>query len=110
VRATGASIGEGEEKTWQGVTVVPGPKLVVAPEVCVVPGDMKNVFAGGAAVKVSGRSSLVVKGSGKVVIESLDLDGALVIDGGEGGVVVKGLKVRSPQASSPTTIPSPSPF
>jgi UDP-sugar pyrophosphorylase len=71
------------EETYAGVTVVPGPAIVIKPDFACYPGEYKSKFTNPEKVKISARSTLIVRGSG-VVIESLDLDGCLIIDADEG--------------------------
>jgi UDP-sugar pyrophosphorylase len=98
MRMYGCDITDGDNVTFNDITVCSGPKLVVMPEVCCCPNDYATLLPNGGEVKISGKSSLVVKGKGKVVIESLDLDGALVIDTGDNSaltVTVKNAVVKN---------------
>jgi UDP-sugar pyrophosphorylase len=74
---------EAAEETYAGITVVPGPAVVLEPSFVICPGEYKARFPSPELVKISARSTLIVRGP-DVVIESLDLDGALVIDGSNG--------------------------
>jgi cytoskeletal protein CcmA (bactofilin family) len=57
--------------------------------------EYKRKFPNPSAVKVSGRSSLVLKGDG-LIIESLVLDGALVVECEEGATgVIRNLSVQN---------------
>lgn len=82
VRSVGCKVQVGEKKTFNGVTMIAGPKIVVSPGVCCQPGEYKSTFAGGGNVMITGGSVLILKGKGKVTINSLKLDGALIIDTG----------------------------
>ena len=89
MRSIGCDLEEGEMKTFQNITCRAGPKVVVSPYVCSQPMDYKEVFPSPKDVKVSGRSALVIKGKGSLVVKSLKLDGALTIDtGGDSGVTM----------------------
>ncbi|GMH55410.1 hypothetical protein TrLO_g737 [Triparma laevis f. longispina] len=82
MRSVGCKLQAGEKKTFNSVTMVTGPKIVVKPGVCCQPGDYKATFAGGDKIKITGGSVLILKGMGKVVFNSLKLNGALVINTG----------------------------
>ena len=57
---------------------------------------MKDCFVNPSFIKISSRSTLVIRGPGVVKIDTLDLDGALVIEAGEGVVVnIPNLVVRN---------------
>jgi len=88
MRSIGCNIEDAPPSTFSGISVVPGPEIVLKPSFVLCPTDYKEKFPKPHNVKISSRSSLVVKGSG-VVIESLYLDGALIIECEEGasGVV-----------------------
>jgi UDP-sugar pyrophosphorylase len=83
LRSIGCSVEEAAEETYAGVTVVPGPAVVLEPTFVICPGEYKAKFPTPEQVKISARSTLIVRGP-NVVIESLDLDGALIIDGSNG--------------------------
>lgn len=93
--SVGCQIEEGKSDEYSGIQVVPGPEIVLKPNFVVCPSEYKDKFPQPSKIKISGRSSLVVSGSG-LIIESLDLDGALVIeceDGASG--VIKDLTVKN---------------
>jgi len=93
--SVGCQVEEAAEVTFSGIKFIPGPEIVLKPNFVLCPGEYKTKFPQPASVKISSRSSLVVNGSG-IVIESLDLDGALVIeceDGASG--VVRDLVVKN---------------
>ena len=83
MRAAGCQVEDAAEETYQGITVVPGPAIVLKPSFVTAPAEYKVKFPTPDKVKISARSTLIVNGSG-VTIEQLDLDGALVIDCPEG--------------------------
>jgi UDP-sugar pyrophosphorylase len=83
LRSIGCSVEEAAEETYAGITVVTGPAVVLEPSFVMCPGEYKAKFPTPELVKISARSTLIVRGF-DVVIESLDLDGALVIDGSNG--------------------------
>ncbi|CAM9480370.1 unnamed protein product, partial [Phaeothamnion confervicola] len=62
-----------------GVTAAIGPHIVLDPTAAVSCGDVAAVFATPSAVRITARSTLLVRGA-CVKIEKLDLDGALVIE------------------------------
>ena len=91
----GCQVEEGKSEEYSGIEVVPGPEIVLKPSFTICPTEYKEKFPQPSKIKISGRSSLVVSGSG-VIIESLDLDGALVIeceDGASG--IIKDLSVKN---------------
>jgi len=95
LRSIGCQVEEAEPETYRGISVVPGPAVVFKPDFCACPGDYKVRFPNPSKIKISARSTLVVQGAG-VTIESLDLDGALIIECEEGATgVIKGLKVQN---------------
>jgi len=83
LRSIGCNVADAEPATYKDITVVPGPQIVLKPNFVCCPAEYKTAFPSPEKVNISANSSLVVKGSG-VVIESLDLDGALVIECEEG--------------------------
>lgn len=74
----GCKIEEASEETYCGIKVVPGPAIVLKPNFVACPGDYGKRFPSPENVKISAKSTLIVRGD--VTIESLDLDGTLVID------------------------------
>lgn len=86
MRSIGCQVEDAPEETYNGIKVVPGPAIVLHPSFVLCPGEYLLKFPCPSKVKISSRSTLVVKGSG-VVIECLDLDGAMVIDCDEGASV-----------------------
>jgi UDP-sugar pyrophosphorylase len=95
LRSIGCIVEEANEETFAGITVVPGPAVVLEPSFVTFPGDYKFKFPSPQQVKISARSTLIVRGP-DVVIESLDLDGALIIDGSNGNhLTVSGIVVKN---------------
>ena len=93
----GCRVEKGANCTWDGVEISSGPKIVVSPTVAPCPLHYKALFPSPSSIVISGRSSLVITGEGDVVVESLNLDGALVIVAGPKGskTVVKDAKVSN---------------
>ena len=89
----GCQIEEAPEQTYAGIKVKLGPAIVLKPNFACCPGEYKKCFPHPENIKISARSTLVVNGS-DVVIESLDLDGALFVDA-EKPVVIKDKKVKN---------------
>ena len=79
LRAVGCQVEEAAPETYNGITVVPGPAIVLKPDFVCCLGEYRIKFPSPEKVKISSRSTLVVRGPG-VTIESLDLDGTLIID------------------------------
>ena len=95
MKSIGCEVEDAEAKEFSGISVIPGPAIVLKPSFAVCPAEYKEKFTSPSQVKISKTSSLVVSGSG-VVIESLDLDGALVINCEEGASgVIKDLTVKN---------------
>ena len=95
LRSIGCHIEDGEERTFNGIKVTLSPAIVLKPSFACCPGECKIKFPNPDKVKISARSTLIVRGHG-AVIESLDLDGALVVDCGFGeSLVVKDRVVKN---------------
>lgn len=91
----GCQVEDAQPAEFDGIKIVPGPEIVLKPSFAVCPAEYKKQFPCPSKIKISSRSSLVVEGCG-VVIESLDLDGALVIKCEEGASgVIRNLVVRN---------------
>jgi len=84
LRSIGVKIEDDDLETYNGISIVGGPQVVIAPNALICPGDYKSMFPTPEKVHISKRSSLVIKGPGTIVIESLQLDGALEIECKEG--------------------------
>jgi len=87
LNAIGCNVETAQKETYLGITVYPGPAIVIKPDFACCPGEYEKKFPRPTAVNISARSTLFVRGSG-VVIESLDLDGALIIDYKDGEEVI----------------------
>jgi len=83
MRSIGCEIEIAEPQTFNGVTVSLGPQIIIKPDAACFLSDYSTLFPSPEKIKISARSSLVVSGPG-VEIESLDLDGALVVKGKKG--------------------------
>lgn len=91
----GCNIAEASPASFNGISIIPGPEIVFAPSFAIFPAECKIKFPNPSNVRISSRSSLVIRGSG-VIIESLDLDGALVIECEEGASgVIRNLIVKN---------------
>jgi len=78
LRSLGCQVTEADPCIYNGIRVVPGPAIVLKPDFMSCPGDLRTKFPFPKRVTITSRSTLVVEGSG-VVIESLKLDGCLVV-------------------------------
>lgn len=89
LRSIGVDCEDNAPETYKGVSVVLGPEIVIAPSAMCCPAEYREVFPYPDQVHIAAGSSLVIKGSGKLTIESLDLEGAVVIecDAGSTGVI-----------------------
>lgn len=87
MKSVGCMVEDAPVAQFSGISVVPGPEIVLKPSFVVCPAEYRSKFPSASKVKISARSSLIVEGN--IVIESLELDGALVIKCEEGasGVV-----------------------
>jgi UDP-sugar pyrophosphorylase len=79
LRKIGANIDDAPVQEYNGIKVTLGPSIVFKPDFVQFPGDYFDKFPFPSNVKISNRSTLIVRGAG-VVIESLDLDGTCIID------------------------------
>lgn len=95
LRSIGCNVSDAEPATYKDITIIPGPQIVFKADFVCCPAEYKTAFPTPEKVNISPSSSLVVTGSG-VVIESLNLDGALEIicENGANGVV-KDLDVKN---------------
>jgi UDP-sugar pyrophosphorylase len=80
LRSIGCRVEQGDKENHLGIDVDLLPAVVLDPSSLTCPGELKNLFPHPDKVKISKRSTLIVRGDA-VVIESLDLDGAMVIQG-----------------------------
>jgi UDP-sugar pyrophosphorylase len=71
-----------EPVEFQGIPAVPGPRIIIDGTTAVFYSEMKNIFPNPSAVNISANSTLVVNGD--VVIQELELDGALTLDAAKG--------------------------
>ena len=95
LRSIGCKVVDAPPATYQDITIVPGPQIVLSPDFVCCPAEYKTTFPTPEKVQISARSSLVVKGSG-IVIESMSLDGALLIECEEGATgVIRDLAVEN---------------
>lgn len=79
LNSIGCNVETAKAETYNGIKVYPGPAIVIKPDFACCPGEFEKKFPFPTAVNISARSTLFIRGSG-VVIESLDLDGALILD------------------------------
>jgi UDP-sugar pyrophosphorylase len=79
MRSIGCTVEEADPVKFNGINFTPGASIVMKPDFACCPGEYNIKFPFPKLVKISARSTLVVRGPG-VTIESLDLDGALVVD------------------------------
>lgn len=78
LKSIGCKVESAAATTFAGIAVVPGPAIVIKPSTACCPGEYTKVFPNPANIKISERSTLVLRGD--VVVESLDLDGCLIVD------------------------------
>ncbi|KAL3797074.1 hypothetical protein ACHAW5_007575 [Stephanodiscus triporus] len=95
LRSIGCDVQSGDTMIANGIEFRAGPDCVAKPSFAVCSNELKKKFPYPSRVKISGRSSLVLSGDG-LVIESLNLDGALVIECEEGASgVIRNLSVKN---------------
>ncbi len=95
LQSHGCKVEDAEPVVYSGITVVPGPSIVMKPDFVCCPGDLKVKFPFPEKVSITSRSTLIVKGAG-VVIESLELDGCLVVEADPGETLtIKDLVVKN---------------
>lgn len=82
MRLIGCNVEEKESQTFNGIDVAIAPQIIIHPDVALFASDYSKLFPYPERIKISSRSSLVVSGS-QVTIESLTLDGALVVKGND---------------------------
>ena len=80
LKSIGVRVEEGELETYNGITIMSGPAIVIQPSALISPGDYAHMFPYPNQVSISKDSSLVIMGAGELVIESLRLEGSLVVD------------------------------
>ncbi len=81
LRIHGAHIESAPPMTYhKGVSICLGPQIVIEPSILFLSSELKKVFPEPSNIRISHRSSLVIRGEGTVIIEMLDLDGAAVFD------------------------------
>jgi UDP-sugar pyrophosphorylase len=96
MRSVGCRVEEAEPEVHEGIKAVLSPEIILKPNFVTCPRDYKRVFPTPEKIKISSKSSLVISGPGSIIVESLDLDGALVIECPEGEkIVVKDQVVRN---------------
>eukprot|EP00977_Amphora_coffeiformis_P002804 scaffold528_cov165-Amphora_coffeaeformis.AAC.16 len=83
LRSIGCKVYVGNEAIYHDMALTLNPNLVFHPSFCLTISDYKDRFPNPAKVTISRRSTMVVRGAG-VVIETLNLDGCLLIDTDEG--------------------------
>mmetsp|Transcript_4263 Transcript_4263/g.10134 ORF Transcript_4263/g.10134 Transcript_4263/m.10134 type:complete len:622 (-) Transcript_4263:138-2003(-) len=95
LQSHGCKVEDAEPVMYSGIKVVPGPAIVMTPDFVCCPGDLKVKIPYPEKVSITSRSTLVVKGAG-VVIESLELDGCLVVEADPGETLtIKDLVVKN---------------
>ena len=95
LQSIGCHVPDADAETFDGITVIPGPAVVVKPNFALCPGEYPARFPSPENVKITGTSTLIIRGA-NVTIRSLDLDGALIIDVPDHEVVeIDGLVVKN---------------
>ena len=95
-KSIGVNIEEGDVETFNGITIALAPEIVVKPGIVLYPGEYKKLFPTPERIFISKKSSLTIKGSCDLIIESMNLDGALVIEcEGESTCVLSNISVTN---------------
>jgi UDP-sugar pyrophosphorylase len=90
-----ARLEQGETQVVAGIPLQTGPRLVLSPALAVTTQELQEKLGRGAGLQVSGRSTLVLDGPA-IHVDSLDLDGTLVIRAGpKARVTVRDAVVRN---------------
>ena len=82
LRSIGCVVEQSQRQVFNGIAVEPGPRFSFQPDFVCCATDYHKRFPQPHNVRISSRSTLVIRGD--VTIESLDLDGCLYIDVEEG--------------------------
>lgn len=88
MQSIGCKVEDGAPETYEGIKATLSPEVVLKPSFVACPHEYMEHFPSPEKVKISSKSSLVIDGPGYIVVESLDLDGALVINCPEGGTLI----------------------
>ena len=95
LRSIGCDVQKGGMVMMKGIEFQSGPDCVLKPSFAACTTELKKKFPNPSMIKISGKSSLVLSGSG-LVVESLDLDGALVVECEEGATgIIQNLSVKN---------------
>ena len=78
LRQLGAAVGQQGKSWYLDIPVSLGPKIVFDPSFAVFPCEVKEHFTSPADVRIRANSSLILSGA-SVLVESMDLDGALTV-------------------------------
>jgi UDP-sugar pyrophosphorylase len=79
-RKLGCYIEDPVERQFGGIPVKLGPILSISPHFALTRDELAMKLPRPAEIRVSLKGALVILGSANVIVESLDLDGALVVD------------------------------
>eukprot|EP00815_Leptocylindrus_aporus_P005842 CAMPEP_0116068674 /NCGR_PEP_ID=MMETSP0322-20121206/11812_1 /TAXON_ID=163516 /ORGANISM="Leptocylindrus danicus var. apora, Strain B651" /LENGTH=721 /DNA_ID=CAMNT_0003555851 /DNA_START=60 /DNA_END=2225 /DNA_ORIENTATION=- len=94
LRSAGVDIPESDLVLHSGIYVTSGPRIILSPSFAMTQREIEEKITRGAS-SISTRSSLVLDGSG-INVESMNLDGALVVTAAEGcKVTIRGLNVAN---------------
>lgn len=69
-----------------GIPITTGPRIVLSPAFAVTQQEMREALRG-SNIKISERSSLLLKGQGRTNLTRLQLDGALTVDAVNGSTI-----------------------
>lgn len=79
-RQLGCKIEAPVERQFGGIPVKLGPILSISPHFAISRSELSGKFPQASQVHITLRGALVILGSANVIVQSLDLDGALVVD------------------------------
>lgn len=78
LRSIGVSAPRAQEVSFLGISALPGPRIVFHPSFGVFPCSIKHRFPNPHFVEISPNSTLILKGD--ITVESLTLNGALIVE------------------------------
>jgi len=91
LRLLGVRAAKGASVSFGGITACSGPRIIIKPQSAIFMSELAHIFPFPSSISISHRSTLVVEGD--VVVEKLQLDGALIVDASRGSRILVRAKV-----------------
>lgn len=88
LRLLGCRVMQAPTESYAGVSVSLGPRVVIAPSIALTYHDLRAIFVHPEKVSIDAAATLVIRGPGKVEVDSITLEGALILSVGQGTTVV----------------------